>query len=139
MLLWVLILSVFLSSCGQVCIMGQGECPGYKSETQLTLTASSTLVTQNLSDNVTVTLQINGGRANYSFSASWSTTSLAGFDTNFSGTGDTISTGSTSASLFINRAIAITQQETINITVTDADKKTASVSIKVNPAPSPTF
>ena len=119
--------------------MGQGECPGYNTETQLTLTASSTLLTQNPGNNQTVTLQINGGRANYSLSASWTSTALAGFDTSFSGTLDTSSTGSTSVSLFINKDIAITQQETITVTVTDADGKTASVSIKVNPAPSTPF
>jgi len=136
---WPLLFALLLPSCGQVCIMGQGECPAFKSDTKLTITPQSPIITKDPASNQTLNFQLSGGTPNYSLSASWSTTSgLAGFNSSsFSGKSASASTSSANFSLIINKDAAISVQEIITITAEDKNGKTASATITINPAPNP--
>lgn len=139
MLLWVLIFSVFLSSCGQVCIMGQGECPGYNTETQFTISPNTQ--TQSL-DTVETSLAftLGGGAPNYRIVVSYQEDNLVKFQNGSFEADKQIETSnytSESFTLVFNTTTVIDQELTssnnkVTITVTDKNGKTASATITVS-------
>lgn len=133
---WLLLFALLLPSCGQVCIMGQGECPTVKVETKLTLSTSQPTTLTKLNNDQQITFQINGGAPNFTISASWQTTNLGSLENPpafNSGTSASRNINTSSFDFFINGTTLISSPETITITAKDTNGKEATATITVNP------
>lgn len=131
--------ALFLVSCGQVCIMGQGECPTFKSETEFSITPQTTTHSLDTLE-TSVSFTVGGGAPNYNIVVGYGENELVKFQGKSFETDTQIETSnytSNSFTLVFNTTEEITQtlnssNNQVTITVTDANSKTVTATITVS-------
>lgn len=128
-----------LTGCGEVCIMGQGTCPGFKSETQFTVSPSSASHLLQASE-TSVAFTLAGGAANYDIQVSYGVNKLVrldggSFENDLSVSAPDYTTSS--FNLFFNTTTEITDtfsssNNQVTITVTDSNGNTTSATVTVS-------